>query len=313
MLRMMAAPLGGGHHRVMTTITAARHEGTIRVRDGRQLGIAEFGPPDGRAVIWFHGTPGARRQIPEEARVIAGLEGVRLIGIDRPGVGLSTGHLYDELVDIVPDIEIVADRLGIDRFATVGLSGGGPYALAAAHELSDRVPSVGILGGVVPTRGPDAMPGGLVGVATRFAPLLPLVREPLGALLTVLVRGTKPIGSQALQLYARLSPEGDRAVLERDEISMMFLDDLSTNGGRSMRAFVYDAILFTRDWGFSPRDVHQPVTWWHGDADNIVPLAHAEHLVPVMQHAKLLLRPGESHLGGLGAAREVLDAVLSGW
>src|SRR5207253_2336883 len=135
---------------VMTTITAARHEGTIRVRQGRQMGIAEFGPPDGQAVIWFHGTPGARRQIPEEARLIAAAEGIRVIGVDRPGVGLSTGHLYDALVDIVPDIEIVADRLGIERFATVGLSGGGPYALAAAHELPDRVPAVGILGGVVP-------------------------------------------------------------------------------------------------------------------------------------------------------------------
>jgi len=102
-------------------------------------------------------------------------------------------------------------------------------------------------------------------------------------------------------------------VLERDEISMMFLDDLSTNGGRSMRAFVYDAILFTREWGFSARDVQQPVIWWHGDADNIVPLAHAEHLVPMIPNAKLILRHGESHLGGLGAAREVLEAVLSGW
>jgi pimeloyl-ACP methyl ester carboxylesterase len=297
----------------MVTITAARHEGTIRVREGRQLGVAEFGPPDGRAVVWFHGTPGARRQVPEEARAIATAEGVRIIGIDRPGIGLSTQFLYDRIVDIVPDIEIVADRLGIDRFATVGLSGGGPYALAAAHELGDRVPAVGILGGVVPTHGPDAMGGGLVSVATRFAPVLPLVRRPVGAVLTAFIRATKPLGTPMLLLYARLSPEGDRAVLEQGEIRTMFLDDLSTNGGRSMRAFLDDAILFTREWGFSMRDVTQPVTWWHGDADHIVPLAHAEHVVPSMPNARLLVRPGESHLGGLGAAREVLDAVLSGW
>ena len=297
----------------MTTITAARHEGTIRVREGRQLGVAEFGPPDGRAIIWFHGTPGARRQVPDEARIIAGLEGVRIIGVDRPGVGLSTPHLYDALADLVPDLEIVADRLGLERFAVIGLSGGGPYALATAHGLGDRVPAVGILGGVVPSTGPDAMGGGLVGVATRFRPILPLVREPLGFTLTQLIRITKPIGKPMLKLYARVSPEGDRRVLERDEIGTMFLDDLSTNGGRSMRAFVYDAILFTRDWGFSVHDVSQPVTWWHGDADHIVPLAHAQHLVPRIPDAQLLIRPGESHLGGLGAAREVLDTVLSGW
>jgi pimeloyl-ACP methyl ester carboxylesterase len=127
------------------------------------------------------------------------------------------------------------------------------------------------------------------------------------------VRLSKPLGKPLLQLYALASPEGDRAVLERPEIRTMFLDDLSTNGGRSMRAVVYDAILFTRDWGFSPRDVQQPVWWWHGDADHIVPLAHAQHLVPMLPNATLRLRHGESHLGGLGAAHEVLQTVLSGW
>ncbi len=296
----------------MATITAARHEGTIRVREGRQLGIAEFGPPDGRAVVWFHGTPGARRQIPEEARLIAGAEGIRIIGIDRPGVGLSTSHLYEAVADLAPDVEIVADRIGLERFSTIGLSGGGPYALATACALGDRVRSVGVLGGVVPSRGPDAVGGGLVGFASRFSHVLPPLREPLGIALTVFVRAVRPFGKQALGLYSRISPEGDRAVLERPEIQTMFLDDLSRNGGRSMRAAVYDAILFTREWGFSPRDVRQPVWWWHGDADHIVPLAHAQHLVPLIPDATLRIRHGESHLGGLGAAHEVLQTVLSG-
>jgi hypothetical protein len=80
-----------------------------------------------------------------------------------------------------------------------------------------------------------------------------------------------------------------------------------------MRAVVYDAILFTRDWGFSPRDVLQPVVWWHGDADHIVPFAHAQHIVPLIPNATLRVRHGESHLGGLGAAHEVLQTVLSAW
>ena len=261
-------------------------------------------------MVWFHGTPGARRQVPDEARLIAAAEGIRIIGIDRPGVGLSTRHLYDAIADLVPDLEIVLDRLGIDDLSVIGLSGGGPYALAAAHGLGSRVRSVGVLGGVVPTQGPDGMGGGLVGLATRFAPVLTTMRRPLGAALTVMVRGMKPVGQQGLQLYARLSPEGDRLVLEQPEIASMFLDDLSTNGGRSMQAAVDDAILFTRSWGFDPREVQQRVTWWHGDADNIVPLAHAQHLVPLLPNAELRLRHGESHLGGLGATHEVLQTVV---
>ena len=282
------------------------------VGDGRVLGVAEFGPPTAaRNVVWFHGTPGARRQIPERARQIADERGVRIVGIDRPGVGLSTAHLYKQLLDFTVDLEMLLDRLGIDRFSTVGLSGGAPYALASAHAFHDRVPSVGILGGVVPSGGDEGTGGGLVSVATRFKPLLPLLSEPAGALLTTLIRVAKPIGSPGLDLYARLSPPGDRKVLTTPENKEMFLDDLTNSGRHGMRAAVYDAILFTRYWGFDVRDLRVPVTWWQGDEDNIVPLAHAEHIVPLIPGAELRVRPGDGHLGGLGIAEEVLDTILA--
>ena len=294
----------------MGTITPPRFEGTVPVGRGRKLGIAEFGTPDGQAVVWMHGTPGARRQVPETARRLADERGVRIIGIDRPGVGLSPAHQYHSVFDFVADLTTVADRLGLDRFATVGLSGGGPYALAAAAGLSDRIPSVGVLGGVVPSVGPGAPADGLVGLAKRFSSVLPWIRHPSGFALTALVRLSKPLGSPALDLYARFSPPGDREVLSRPDVKEMFLDDLSGNGGRSMRAVVADGILFTRAWGFEPGDIDQPVWWWHGDADNIVPLAHAEAFVPRLPRGTLHVRPGESHLGGMGIAAEVLDTVL---
>jgi pimeloyl-ACP methyl ester carboxylesterase len=294
------------------TITPARYEGRVPVRDGRVLGVAEFGPATAeRNVVWFHGTPGARRQIPEAARRIADERGVRIIGIDRPGVGLSTPHLYKNLIDFTDDLEVALERLGIDRFSTVGLSGGAPYALASAHAFPARVPSVGILGGVVPSGGEEGTHGGLVSLATRFKPLLPLMSEPLGALLTTFVRVARPIASPALDLYARFSPEGDRRVLAVPENKEMFIDDLINSGRHSMRAAAYDAILFTRYWGFDVRGLRVPVTWWQGDQDNIVPLAHAEHIVPFIPGAELRVRAGDGHLGGLGIAEEVLDTILT--
>ncbi len=294
------------------TITAARYEGRVPVRDGRVLGVAEFGPASAaQNVVWFHGTPGARRQIPEAARRIADERGVRIIGIDRPGVGLSTAHLYRQVIDFTDDLVIVLERLGIDRFSTVGLSGGAPYALASAHAFGDRVPSVGILGGVVPSGGEEGTHGGLVSLATRFKPLLPLMSEPLGALLTTFVRVARPIASPALDLYARFSPEGDRRVLSVPENKEMFIDDILNSGRHSMRAAAYDAVLFTRYWGFDVRDLRVPVTWWQGDQDNIVPLAHAQHIVPLIPGAELRVRPGDGHLGGLGIAAEVLDTILA--
>ena len=297
----------------MTTLTPPRVEGTVEVRDGRKISFAEFGQARGRTVVWLHGTPGARRQIPESARAAATEMGVCILGIDRPGVGLSTPHLYDSILDFTPDLEIVLDQLGIGDVAVIGMSGGGPYALAASRGLGDRVRAVGVLGGVVPARGPDAIPGGLVGLASRLGPVIPTLRTPLAAVLSWGIRGLSPLASPGFDLYARFSPEGDRRVFSRPEIKAMFLDDLVGNSRRGLQAPVYDVVLFIRPWGFSLGEVMAPVHWWHGDADHIVPLEHARQAVSMLTRASLTIRPGESHLGGLAAAEEMLGTLEKLW
>jgi pimeloyl-ACP methyl ester carboxylesterase len=74
---------------------------------------------------------------------------------------------------------------------------------------------------------------------------------------------------------------------------------------------VFDGVLFTRYWGFSVRDVAQPVTWWQGDKDNIVPIGHARHIVDLLPNAELRILEGGGHLSGLGLGAEVLETVLS--
>src|SRR5207302_10172837 len=169
-----------------------------------------------------------------------------------------TSHLYGSILEFMDDLRILIDELGFDELAVVGLSGGGPYALAAGYAMPDRVKAVGVLGGVAPTRGDDAAPGGLVGLAVILAPLFPPFRVPLGLTLSVLVAAVRPFGHRALDIYARFSPPGDREVFAREEIKEMFINDISDTGGR-LRAPVDDIILFTRDWGFRLGDVHVPV------------------------------------------------------
>ena len=79
-----------------------------------------------------------------------------MTGVERPGVGDSPDHRYRNFREWADDVEVVVDELGHDRFAVVGLSGGGPYALACAAGLPDRVTAVGLLGSVCPLLGPDA-------------------------------------------------------------------------------------------------------------------------------------------------------------
>ena len=120
-------------------IARPKLEGNISVDGDRRLGFAEFGAPQGRPMFWLHGTPGARRQIPAEARLFAEQNDIRLVGVDRPGIGSSTPHQYDTVSDFAHDLRVIADTLGIGRFAVVGLSGGGPYALACAAAMLERV------------------------------------------------------------------------------------------------------------------------------------------------------------------------------
>jgi pimeloyl-ACP methyl ester carboxylesterase len=277
------------------------------------LGFAEFGPPDGRAIVWLHGTPGARRQIPEEARTLAHSLGLRIIGIDRPGIGSSTPHLYPSVLGFAADLATVLDGLGVGDLAVIGLSGGGPYALAAAHAMPDRVVAAAVLGGVAPTKGPDAISGGLVDLGVRLAPLVAMTHVPTGILLTGAVRLARPIASPGLDLYARLSPAGDRALLRRPEFKAMFLDDLLNGSRKQLSAPLADVLLFTRDWGFRVADVTVPVRWWHGDADHIIPFAHGEHMVALLPDAELHVLAGESHLGGLGAGEHILTTLVEIW
>lgn len=297
----------------MGELIGPRVEGTLKVDGDRRLGFAEFGPPTGRSLFWFHGTPGARRQIPMEARDFAEREGIRIVGVDRPGIGSSTPHVYGRVADFATDLEVVADRLGIHDMAVIGLSGGGPYALAVGHAMPDRVRAVGVLGGVAPTTGPDAISGGLVSLGRRAAPVISVARVPIGVGLTGAIRLVKPVASRALDIYARISPEGDRRLLNRPEFKAMFLDDLINGSRKQFSAPLADVLLFSRHWGFDLADVAVPVAWWHGDADHIIPFAHGEHMVGRLPDAELHILPGESHLGGLGVGEHILTTLLDVW
>ena len=285
-------------------------EGTVAVRDGRRLSFAEYGSPRGAAIVWMHGTPGARRQIPVEARAYALAHDLRIIGVDRPGIGSSTPHLYPAIGDWTGDLELLLDALAIDTCRLVGLSGGGPYVLAAGAHLPSRVHGVGVLGGVVPTTGPDAAEGGIIQLAVHLAPLLQVARVPLGVALTQAIRLVKPFAGTGLDLYAAFQPPGDKNLLSRPEFKAMFLDDLLNGSRFQTSAPINDLLLFTREWGFTAADVTVPVRWWHGDEDHIVPFRHGRHLVDRLPDATLTTIDGESHLGGLGIAEDVLSTLM---
>ena len=274
----------------------------------RQLGGAGYGDPGGPLVLWCHGTPGARRQVPPVGRRAAADLGLHLVCVERPGVGSSSQHRYHRVADFAADAAQVADHFGAERFAVVGLSGGGPYALACGALLRDRVGAVGILGGVCPSKGDEAAATGVVALAHSFRHVLHQLRLPLGAAF----RGAivlLPVAHLAYQAYTRTTPPGDQVVLRDPEIEAMFVDDLGSALQKGFGALTHDAALFGRHWGFEVASIEAPVRWWHGDSDVIVSLGDAQATCARIPDVELHVRPGESHLGGFAAADEVLATM----
>ncbi|MFN8103111.1 MAG: alpha/beta hydrolase [Acidimicrobiia bacterium] len=287
-------------------------EGRVRLPDGRRLGYAEFGDPDGEVLLWFHGTPGGRKQVPPATPAAALERGLRVICVERPGVGLSTHHDGRTLATWTADIDALADRLGIERFCVAGLSGGGPHALAVAHDLGDRVAGAAVLGGLGPVVGDEAPGGGLLDspLVQGGARFLPLVQAPLGTMISMLLPALIPVRNQVFGLYARFGPDTDRPVFAMPEFRDMFVKDLISSGRRQMRALVGDALVFMQPWHFSLRDVDVPVTIWHGGADRLVPVDHGRHMSELIPGAAFVTVPGEGHFAGFVRVDAVLDACM---
>src|SRR5438046_6812360 len=121
----------------------------LRLRDGRRLGYCEHGVRAGKPILYFHGWPGSRIEA-QLAAPAARRYNARLIAVDRPGFGMSDFKAHRTLLDWPADVAELADTLGLDRFAVAGVSGGGPYALACARRIPDRLTSVIVVCGLGP-------------------------------------------------------------------------------------------------------------------------------------------------------------------
>lgn len=285
-----------------------RAEGTFFLPTGRRLGYAEFGDPSGPVVLWFHGTPGGRRQLPIVGRRAAEKLGLRVVLVERAGSGFSEAHRYARIGDWADDMAHVADALGANRLGVVGLSGGGPYALACAGmpALRDRVAAVAVLGGVTPSVGPDATASGAIVLARRMSAVTSALRRPFAAVTAGLLAPVIPLAHLAYSGLAAAMPDGDKRVFANPEIEAMFIDDIVGVSAGGFQALLDDARLFGVDWGFRLADVKVPVRWWHGDADSIISLADARAAAEHLPDVDLLLMPDESHLGGFAKADDVL-------
>jgi pimeloyl-ACP methyl ester carboxylesterase len=134
----------------MSTSNTLATDPTIQLHDGLTLGIASVGPSDGFPIFHCHGSGSSRLEVNLVAAA-ASDQGVRLIGLDRPGIGRSDPKTGYRLLDWPDDVVEVADQLGIERFAVQGISAGGAYALACVYKIPDRLTACGLISALPPS------------------------------------------------------------------------------------------------------------------------------------------------------------------
>jgi len=265
----------------------------LTLPDGRSLAYIEYGDPRGHPTLYFHGLPGSRLEAALAATRAAEV-GVRLIAIDRPGIGGSDPKPRRALLDWPGDVLHLAYHLGLARFTVAGISGGGPYALACAHSIPQHLDAVGIVSGVAPFDRDhlfERMPW-LNKVAVRAAQLAPsLVRHGLKSAVIL-----KLCPHFAIGLLARTLDTPDHEVLNRTEVKDAIARSLVESLRQGAQGMADDLLILARPWGFRLRDVSINVNVWHGGRDSIVPASHGRDLRRRLGHSRFAFFPEEGHL-----------------
>ena len=280
---------------------------SLRLPDGRRLGYAEYGARDGRPLLFFHGTPGAC-SMAGFAQEIAQQQGVRIIAPERPGFGRSDFQQRRRIGEWADDVAVLADALGLDRFAVAGVSGGGPYVAACASKLPDRVRVAGIVSGMGPLD--ESRVKAAVGAGHRatfgLIRLAPWLGRTVMALAALAVRR---FPQHALDPVATLLPASDRAILARPEVRAALADDLIEGLRAGGRGTAHELVLFSRPWDFAPEEIRVPMHLWHGEADVQVPVAIARRLAARIPTCRARFVSGAGHFWLFDHCAEVLATL----
>ncbi|MBY8874875.1 alpha/beta hydrolase [Micromonospora sp. PLK6-60] len=268
-------------------------ESDLRLPDGATLHVYDTGGADRLAVFWHHGTPNIGAP-PAPLFAAADRLGLRWVSYDRPGYGGSTRRPGRDVASAAEYSAAVADALGIDRFAAVGHSGGGPHALAAGALLPDRVVAV--------VSGAGLAPYGVAGL-DWFAGMIPSGQASLRAALAG--RAAKERFEQSGHDYDPEFTEADLAALDGAWAWLGGVVGPAVENGPG--GLIDDDLAYVGRWGFDPALLRVPVLLMHGGRDGMVPAAHGRWLAEHIPGASWWRRPDDGHISILDSAEAALE------
>ncbi|MCL2321648.1 MAG: alpha/beta hydrolase [Oscillospiraceae bacterium] len=271
---------------------------TLTLHDGRTLGFAEYGQLDGNPIFYFHGHPGCRY----EARLLAKYAkqlNIRIISVDRPGLGLSSYKSGRKILDWSEDIIEFADALKIERFAVVGFSGGGPYALACAYKIPDRLTACAVISGV-----------GKMSAFVSFLSLwMPWIILPLSRKMFCNIEKSKDTLLKASNHW----PEVDRNCLNHTDVIDIMAISLMEALRPGFRGAALDGGLIGKNFGFRLEDIKFPnISLWHGGMDREIPISVGRTNAEKLQTCNARFFPEEGHISLIvNHGKEILADLIS--
>lgn len=280
-----------------------------RLSSGRRIGYAEFGATDGFPVLALHGTPGSRLMFAladEGARA----RGLRIIAPERAGYGLSDVHRYQSLADAARDVTALATALALPRFAVLGVSGGGPYAIAVAAENRDRTRLLALVSPVGPVAecGREVVMSRMHRLIFRRFARSPRACHAFFQSFRRLVLWAPGLAYRGLT--HRVGP-ADRELLGRREVKASLQAAIREGLRTGVSGAVQDVRLFCGLWELPLGAIEVPAVLWQGTEDPIVPAEAAYRLARSLPNCRLEPLEGAGHYWVFGAFGLVLDALAA--
>jgi pimeloyl-ACP methyl ester carboxylesterase len=279
---------------------------------GRLLEVEVDGPTDGRPLIFHTGTPSAGRLYAPMLEAGAA-RGIRHVMYSRPGYGRSARALERSVADCVADVVALVDSLGLNRFFTVGWSGGGPHALACAALLPERVIAAATMAGPAPrdAAGLDWLAGMGAENVEEFGAADAGEEELRAYLERVGPEFAHTTGPDVRAALGYLLSDVDTAVLT-GEFAEYLAAAIRAALEHGIWGWLDDDLAFVRDWGFDLDAVSVPVSIWHGGTDRFVPYSHGEWLAEHVPGASPQLHPDQGHLSlAVDSYGAILDDLIA--
>ena len=270
-----------------------RENQTIILSDGRTLGFAQYGSPNGRPVFYFTGGNSSRfegRWFGQAAQK----HNINLIVPDRPGFGLSDFQPNRSFLDWPQDVNELASSLELDSFAVFGLSGGSPHVLAVADQMASRVSKSAIISGVAPPEMPNRFKGmwfpvKLIFFFSRRMPFMSrVVLKQMGAFYAD--------KEQMLTRMKQALPQPDIDLIEqRPEIIDVFSLAAMEAHKSGIEGDAHEWQLYVRPWGIDLASINSEIGLWYGNFDKNVPVGMGQYLHNQLPNSQLKIVEDGGH------------------